>query len=252
MPGLPGYDETEASIRSPEEAVTLLDKVDRPLFDQTADQVITLADLPGSPGPTVVKGLAWADGPLASDVLVAVGPVQTPDAATARAALQESRSPVFRFLRRGQERTWTMKPEMLYAVAPYGGATYGYRRQWLLARQGVAGAETGQEQFFSRANLACADLNLGRPAEALKDLENQQAPAGEGFNASSLGYLRAVALVQLGRVEEARPLLVAASGDEAASLDGLGRVLVEPLAKDLLRQMPPPPVPPAPPTGKRP
>lgn len=244
VPGLPGYDETEAPVRSAEAVSALLVEVDRPLFDQTADQVVTLADLPGSPGPTVVKGLAWADGPQASDVLVAVGSVPTPDAATARAALQESRLPVFKLLRRGQERSWTLKPEMLYAVTPYGGVTYGYRRQWLLARQGVAGAESGPEQFYSRANLACADLNLGRPAEALKDLEGQKAPAAEGFNASSLDYLRAVALVQLGRVEEARPLLTAAAGDEAASLDGLGRVLVEPLAKDLLRQMPPPPPPP--------
>jgi hypothetical protein len=41
-----------------------------------------------------------------------------------------------------------------------------------------------------------------------------------------------------------------AAGDASGSLDGLGQVLIQPLAADILRQLPPPPPPPAPPVKK--
>ena len=71
-------------------------------------------------------------------------------------------------------------------------------------------------------------------------------PASGPLDQGTVSYVRAVALVQLGRTEEAREPLRSASADASASLDGLGTVLVAPLAADLLRQLPPPPaLPPA-------
>jgi hypothetical protein len=131
-------------------------------------------------------------------------------------------------------------------LVPYGGEGYGYRRQWLKARQGVLGSETPQEKLVSGLALCLSELNLGRPVAALNALEPLTPPSAGGLNLNTVGYLKAVALIQLGRVEEARPRLQAAASDTSSTLDGLGDVLVRPLAQDLLRQLPPPPPSPTP------
>jgi hypothetical protein len=225
--------------------------MDRPLFDVTPDQLLALADLPGAPGPTFVRGLGDADGPRASDVLVAVGSVPTPNAEAARKALAGASSPALRFLEEGQERTWVLQSAPLLSVVPYGGTSYEYRRQWLLARQADMGAENPQQRQFALMNVAAAALNLGLPSEALKALDEVGQPAPNGPSTSAVAYLKAVALLQLDRIEEARPLLLTAASDSSASLDGLGRILVRPLATDALRQLPPPPAPPSSPLEQR-
>jgi hypothetical protein len=99
-------------------------------------------------------------------------------------------------------------------------------------------------------NVAFAELNLGRPAVALDGLKNVTAPDSRFFSRASLDYVRGVALIQLGRLQEARPLLLSAAGDASATLDGVGDILAQPLAMDLLRQIPAPP--PVHQTGKEP
>jgi hypothetical protein len=122
---------------------------------------------------------------------------------------------------------------------------------WLLSTQAVLSAESAEDRVAAGMNLACAELNLGRPEKALLALDGLQPPEGAALGPSALGYLKAVALTQLGRPEDARPLLMAAAADSGASLDGWGSVLVQPLAIDLLRQLPPPPTPPLPQPGRQ-
>jgi len=239
VPGLSGYDEEVRAVPSPEGVATLLRWLDDPLFARPASEVVALVDLAGSPGPAFVRGFGETDGPSGGDVLVSVNGTPTPDAAAARAALNGPSAPSLRFIHRGQERTWTLKPSFLFELTPYGGQSYAYRRQWLLGRQAVLGSESEEEKLYALMSLAAAELNLGRPQEALRVMDSADVPG-----APAASYLKAVALVQLGRLDEARPLLQALTGDPAASLDGLGRILLQPIAADLLRQLPPPPPPP--------
>lgn len=247
VPGLPGFDEFTRRTSSAESSSRLLDLLDEPPFTVPPEQLPVLVDLPPAPGPVFLRGLG-GDGPQPGDVLLAVNGTPTPSAAAARAALSGTEAPLLKLQRRGQERTWMLRPESLQFVVGFGGVNFDYRRLWLVARQAYLGAESPAERFFAAANLACADLNLGRPADALKDLEGVEPPASGNFSKAGMAYLEAVALLQLGRTEEARPLLISAASDPSVSLDGQGRVLVQPLARDALRQMPPPP-PPAPPAA---
>lgn len=242
VPSLPGYDESQAVIDDAADAVSALTLVDRPLAEKVQPQLV---DMPGAKGPVFVRGMADPAGPVAGDVLLAVGPKPVATAAAAEAALAAVDSPALRFSHRGEEKTWYMKGANLTELVPFGGETFGYRRQWLKARQGVAGSETPQEKLLSGLCLAYASLNLGRPIEAMSALEPLQPPSSGALDQNTVNYLKAVALVQLGRAEEGRAYLKAAAGDPVASLDGTGCVLVAPLALDLLRQLPPPPPPPA-------
>jgi hypothetical protein len=249
VPGLPGFDEFVRQTSSAEQSSLLLASLDAPLFTLTPDRLPVLLDLPGAPGPVFLRGLG-RDGPLPGDLLVAVNGTPSPTAAAARTLLSGSEAPLLKLQRKGQERTWTLRREDLYYVAGFGGVSFDYRRQWLVARQAFLGAESPDERFYSAANLACADLNLGRASETLRDLEGVEPPPSGSFSSASLSYLKAVALLRLDRVEEARPLLLTAAADPSASLDGQGKILVQPLARDALRQMPPPPpVSPVPPGG---
>ncbi len=243
VPELPGYDEVQGAINDPAEALKVLDLVDRPLTDNTLERVLPLADFPGVKGPVLMRGVSDPAGPSAGDILLAVGGVPVTTVASARAAFAASDTPALKFSHRGEEKVWYFKGAGTSELVPYGGERYGYRRQWLKARQDVLGSETAREQLVARLSLACANLNLGRPVDALAALEPLQPPATGPLNKNSVGYLRAVTLVQLGRPEEARSDLRAAAQDESASLDGLGAFLVAPLASDLLRQLPPPPPP---------
>ncbi len=246
VPGIPGYDEFSSVLGPHEEAASALESVDRPLIHPSAEEVVSVADLPGAPGPTFVRGVGDPSGPSPGDVLLGVDTTLTPTVAAASKALAGDRNPTIRYLHKGQEETWHFRADQAFVVQVYGGSSFPYRRLWLLSRQAVLGAESTFEKRPAVLNLACADLNLGRPDQALKDLdmlgaESSGEPAGAAWS-----YLRAVALIQLNRVEEARPLLLSAAGDPSASLDGLGDILVQPLATDLLQQLPPPPPPPLP------
>jgi hypothetical protein len=247
VPEFGGYDESETGLKEASEAPAALSLVDRPLVESSAASALPLADVPGGRGPAFILGVADPAGPTPGDILLSVGAAAQSSAAAARSALAGAENPVLKFMHRGEEKTWTFKSGPGPQLVPYGGESFGNRRLWLKARQGVLGSETPQEQLIARLCLCLAELNLGRPVEALKALDPLQPPAAGPLNSGTVGYLRAVALVQLGRVEEARPMLAAAAADNTATLDGLGEVLVQPLAADLLRQLPPPPpsVPPA-------
>ncbi len=242
VPSLPGYDESQSAIVDATAAASAVSLVDRPLDERAQLQLI---DLPGAKGPVFVRGMADPGGPVAGDVLLSVGAKAVATVGAAQAVLTTADSPALRFSHRGEERTWYLKRESLIELVPFGGETFGYRRQWLKARQGVAGSETSQEKLVSGLCLAYANLNLGRPVEAMSALEPLQPPSSGVLDQNTVDYLKAVALVQLGRAEEGRAYLKAAAGDPVASLDGTGCVLVAPLALDLLRQLPPPPPPPA-------
>jgi hypothetical protein len=127
---------------------------------------------------------------------------------------------------------------------------FGYRRAWLLARQAALSGATPDQRLWAGMSLACAEMNLGRPEQALAALDGLSAPPAGPLSDKALAYLKAVALVQLGRGDEAYPLLTAAAADPQASLDGWGDVLLQPLALDLLRQLPPPSAPSLPLPGK--
>lgn len=243
VPEFGGYDEGQAALKAVDDAPSALALVDQPMVDQALDHLLLLADLPGAKGPVFVRGTADPMGPSEGDVLLSVGGIPSLTASAARKAIAASEGPVLHFAHRGEERTWTFKPSAQAGLIAFGGERYSYRRQWLKARQAVVGAETSQEQLVARLCLCLAELNLGRPVEALQAVEPLAAPAAGALNSSTVNYLRAVALVQLGREEEARGPLQAASSDAAATLDGVGGTLVQPLAQDLLRQLPPPPPP---------
>ncbi len=241
VPSLPGYDESQAAIKDAAAAPSALSLVDRPLAEKAQLQLV---DMPGAKGPVFVRGVVDPVGPVAGDVLLSVGPKAVVSAAAAESALAADDSPALKFAHRGEEKTWYLKGASLIELVPFGGESFGYRRQLLKARQGVAGSETPQEKLVSGLCLAYANLNLGRPVEALSALAPLQPPSSGALDQNTVDYLKAVALVQLGRAEEGRAYLKASAGDPVASLDGTGSVLVAPLALDLLRQLPPPPPPP--------
>ncbi len=244
VPGLPGYDEYSDFVDAPGKAADALGLLNGSPFKVTPSKVVALADLAGEPGPVFVRGVRSPGGPRPGDILLGVDSTITADRASALKYMKASAEPVFRFLHAGNEHTWTFKPEAFHEVIPYEGPDAGYRRLWLLAHQALLGAEDPVEGFAARLNAALAELNLGRPAVALEDLKDTAAPGSPFFGAATLDYVRAVALIQLGQPQKARPLLLTAAGDAKATLDGVGNILVQPLAIDLLRQLPAPPPPP--------
>ncbi len=241
VPGLHGYDEYEKDVKTPEQAALALSGLSTPLFAVSPGKDVELVDVKGGRGPVFLSGPLRKGGPVAGDVLLAVDGAAPADAASALAELKSESEPVLRFLHNGEQKSWTYAPKKLVKVLPYSGPNGEYRRQWLLARQASLGAENPFSAFAARMNLAFADLNLGRPAEALKDLENLKPPEAGPLDRASVYYVRAVALVRMGFPEKAGPLLLSAAGDKNATLDGLGNILVEPLALDLLRQLSLPP-----------
>lgn len=243
VPGLPGYDETSDFVDGAGKAAGALGLLNGSPFKVTPSKVVALADLAGEPGPVFVRGVRSQGGPAPGDILLGVDSTITADAASALKDMQASAEPVLRFLHGGNEHRWTFKPDAFHEVIPYAGPEAGYRRFWLLAHQALLGAEDPVEGFAARLNVALAELNLGRPAVALEDLKDAAAPKSPFFGAATLDYVRAVALIQLGQPQKARPLLLAAAGDAKATLDGVGGILVQPLAIDLLRQLPAPPPP---------
>jgi len=110
-------------------------------------------------------------------------------------------------------------------------------------------AESEEAASVAQMNLACAWLNLGRSGNAFAALEKIPPGGVPPTRAAALAYLKAAALARLGKLAEARELAASAASESAASLDGFGDILVQPLAKDLLNQLP---APPAPPTQKIP
>jgi hypothetical protein len=244
VPAFSGYDEGQVALKDLADAPSALSLVDQPLVERAADRLLPLVDLQGGKGPVFVRGSADPAGPSTGDVLLSVGETPVPSASAARVALAASETPTLHFVHRGEEKTWAFRPQAQVELVAFGGERYTYRRQWLKAKQAIVGAETSQEQLVARLCLCLAELNLGRPVEALKALDPIEAPSTGVLDANTVGYLRAVALVQLGREEEARGLLKAAASNTTATLDGLGGALVQPLAQDLLRQLPPPPPPP--------
>jgi hypothetical protein len=250
VPAFSGYDEGEVELKDLADAPSVLSLVDQPMAERAADRLLPLADLAGSKAPTFVRGSADPSGPSAGDTLISVGDKPVLSASAARAAMAASDNPTLHFIHRGEERSWMFKPSAEVELVAFGGDRYPYRRQWLKAKQATVGAETDQEQIVARLCLCLAELNLGRPVEALKALDPVEAPSTGALDVNTVGYLKAVALVQLGREEEARGPLNAAASDATATLDGLGGALVQPLAQDLLRQLPPPPLPPPPGVAK--
>ena len=249
VPEFGGYDEGQMALKDVADAPSALTLVDKPMVERDLARLLPLADLSGAKGPVFVRGAADPMGPSAGDILLSAGGVPTPTAASARKVMAASEAPVLSFVHRGEDRTWVFKSSAQPGFVAFGGERYTYRRQWLKAKQAVVSAETGQEQFLARLCLCLAELNLGRPVEALKALEPLDAPPSGALNSGTVSYLRAVALVQLGREEEARGVLQTASSDANATLDGVGGTLVQPLAQDLLRQLPPPPPPAVPGPG---
>jgi hypothetical protein len=250
VPAFSGYDEGEVELKDLADAPSVLSLVDQPMAERAADRLLPLADLAGGKGPTFVRGSADPSGPSAGDTLISVGDKPVPSASAARAAMAAWDNPTLHFIHRGEERSWVFRPPAEVELVAFGGDRYPYRRQWLKAKQATVGAETVQEQLVARLCLCLAELNLGRPVEALKALDPVEAPSAGALDVNTVGYLKAVALVQLGREEEAREPLRAAASDATATLDGLGGALVQPLAQDLLRQLPPPPLPPPPGAAK--
>ena|GEM_PF-943917 len=252
VPGLQGFDEFTRPLAKAQEAASILADLDQPLFDASPRRLIHLAD-EGLKGPVFLRAVADPQGPQPGDVLLAVGDKAVATAAEACSSLdlatQHSRS--VRFSHEGLERTWEFDPAKSRGVLPYAGFDGAYRRMWLLSTQAALSAESPDDRTTAGMSLACAELDLGRPEKALAALDGLQPPEGAALGPSALGYIRAVSLVQLGRPEEARPLLATAAADPGASLDGWGSILVQPLATDLLRQIPPPPAPPLPQPGKQ-
>lgn len=252
VPGLPGFDEFVKPLAKVQDAASILAALDRPLLDASERRLIHLADA-GLKGPVFLGAVADPQGPQPGDVLLAIGDksVATSAEAYANLDLSPQRRKTVRFSHEGLERIWEFDPDKSRGVLPYAGFDGAYRKMWLLSTQAALSADSPEDRVAAGMGLACAELDLGSPEKALAALEGLQATEEMALRPSALGYIRAVALVQLGRPEEARPLLVAAAADAGASLDGWGNILVQPLAVDLLRQLPPPPAPPLPEPGKR-
>ncbi|MEJ2368082.1 MAG: hypothetical protein P8Z49_06990 [Acidobacteriota bacterium] len=119
-----------------------------------------------------------------------------------------------------------------------------------MSREEVLGGSSPGRQARARLNVAFADLNLHRPQAALEDLKTFAGASHEGVPEAVVDYVKAVALVQLGRGVEAFPLLQSAAQGKNDSLDGCGSILIRPLANNLLEQLPPLPQP-APAAGEQ-
>jgi len=245
LPGVFGADEDSAAVEAPALVGEAFKVVDAPL--EVVPRDLSLAAVPGARGPVVVRG-PGGDGPGAGDVLLAADGAPLASPGEARKLFQGRAHVLLKFLRAGQEKSWLYAPRPLPPVVPYGGADFSYRRRWLFSRQEVLSGEGEAAGLTGRLSSALCALNLGLPAEALSTLDGATAAPASVFAAAlrpaSVAYLRGVALVQLGRLEEARAALQTAAADPDAALDGDGEFPVKPLAAELLRQLPPPPPPP--------
>lgn len=237
VPGLPGRDTFERTVKDASDAPKILESLDRNPFTIKSVRLFHLADIQGFEGPVFLRGLDGKGAPKAGDVLLAIDGAAAGKAASALSELEKAKKAVLRFRSGQMVRSWTYKSCMLQRVLPYSGPDGDYRKRRLLSRQAMLGAESREAAVTAVLNLALADLDLNRAKAALKDIEGLK----KEWRNSSIAYVEAVALIRLGRVEQARGLLFEAAGDEKASLDGFGNILLKPLAVDLLKQLPPPP-----------
>jgi tetratricopeptide (TPR) repeat protein len=242
-PGLPRFDEFSARGATAGETLEALRLLDAAVLAFRPDQIVPVGDAAGLGGPVVLRDLSSRGGPAPGDGLLGVDGTVTSGAHEARDLLARASAPEIRILHEGRERTWRVVPSSFTRVVPDGPDA---RKRYLLSRQALLSAEGPSQARAARLNLAFANLNMGRPDQALDSLEGAPESPEGAPGASAVAYARAVALLHLGRPDEARPFLLAAAGDRDGSLDGLGDILVQPLAEDLLRQIPPPAVPAAP------
>ena len=145
--------------------------VDQPMVERAADRLLPLADLPGTKGPAFVRG-APTPGTVGGRRPPFGGrDSRSPTASAARQPWRPRTRPSSSSAHRGEERNLDLQAIRRGGLVAFGGDTLCIRRQWLKARQAVVGAETSQEQLVARLCLCLAELNLGRPVEALKALE---------------------------------------------------------------------------------
>lgn len=238
VPGVSGFDTYSATLKSPMEVPSALENLDADPLPAIRGVPFRVEDLPGYSLPVVVRGAGDLGGPALGDLVVSVGgePVRAAAAVMAKLAATPGAQVVFR---RGAETLpWKPDPSAPDPVVPYAGPTFGYRRAILLERQAVQAEEGGARALSARLNLACALLNLGRGGEALGVLDGVEPTGVPPQRAAALNYIRAVSLARLGKMDAARERAQEAATDAAASLDGYGEIPVQPLAKDLLNQLP--------------
>jgi len=239
-PGLPGFDEFTSRAADAAQTLAALSLLDEPVLSFRPDRILPVGEAAGRGGPVILRDLSAWGGPAPGDGLLGVDGAVVSGAREAREWLARALEPEIRILHDGRERTWKIVPSAFTRVVPDGPDA---RKRFLLARQALLSAEGPAQSRAARLNLAFAHLNMGRPSEALECLEGSPESLEGSPGASAVAYARAVALLHLGRTEEARPFLLAAAGDRDGSLDGLGDMLIQPLAEDLLRQIPPPAAP---------
>jgi hypothetical protein len=247
LPGISGYDTYTSTLKSPMESASGLQLLDARLVPEGAGFRWRVADLPGFPGPVVVRSAGDPSGPALGDLVISVGGKPVRNAAAVMKDLGDAEV-VFR--RGASTFGWTPGSSGPGPVVPYAGPSFGYRRAVLLYRQATQAGEEDVATLVARMNLCCALLNLGRAGEALETLAAVDPSRLPPDRAAALSYLRAVALARLGKTEAARDFALEAAADSAASLDGFGEIPVQPLARDLLNQLPTPPSPKLPPPGE--
>lgn len=241
VPGLPGRDTFESAVDNADEAPKILEGVDEDPFAVDSLRLFHLADIEGFAGPVFLRDIPGEDAPKVGNVLLAIDGAKAGKAANVVSTLSKLNKAVLRLSRAGQSGFWTWHKGVLQDVLPYSGPSSDYRKKRLLSRQAMLGAESREAAVTAVLNLALADLNLNRAKAALKDIEGLK----KEWRNSSIAYVEAVALIRLGRPEEARAPLLEAAGAPQAFLDRLGDILLKPLALDLLKQLPSPPASPA-------
>jgi len=237
VPGLPGRDTFESAIDNVDEAPKILKELDEDPFAVDSLRLFHLADIEGFAGPVFLRDIPGKNAPKVGNVLLAIDGAKAGKTADALSTLSKLNKAVLRISRAGQSGFWTWHKEVVQDVLPYSGPSSDYRKKWLLSRQAMLGAETPEEAATAVLNLALTDLNLNRPKAAFEDIEGLK----NEWRTPATAYVKAVALIRLGRPEEARAPLLEAAGAPQAFLDGLGDILLKPLALDLLKQLPPPP-----------
>lgn len=235
-PDFPGEDLFTATGDPSEGAAAAFKLLDAPILDFDLSEILALGDAPGG-GPFVLRDLSSLGGPAPGDRLLGIGEDLVDSASEARAKLRGVREAEVRFLHDGKEVSARLSASAFRKVVAAG--PFPLKRA-LLAQQAALSAESPLDDRAAALNRAFAEISLGRPQKALDALEKAPADPGEPGPAA-VAYARAVALLHLGRTEEARPLLLAAAGVPDATLDGLGDLLAAPLAADLLRRLPAPP-----------
>ncbi|MGC8762726.1 MAG: PEGA domain-containing protein [Acidobacteriota bacterium] len=235
-PDLPGEDLFTVTARTAPEASEAFRLLDAPLLDFDLSEILAAGD--GPSGPVLLRDLSSHGGPFPGDRILAIGETLATSAADLRSRLRGVREGEVHYLHDGKEAAARLSASAFRRVVAVG--PYPVKRA-LLAQQGSLSAENPLERRAAALNRAFAEISLGRPQRALEALEGVSAEEPGEPGPSAVAYARAVALLHLGRTEEARPFLLSAAGDPAATLDGLGDLLAAPLAADLLRQLPAPP-----------